>query len=154
MFLNQECISKPTNNSMEADLQILQNDRAKFHNNPLLGYLNRNSWGNKGTSLRIILRIIFKDLSLDYFVLSETKLGESYEIRSRKDRDKYGGDLIEFVKNGFICKTIPEYTSDKIEYICSEFNISENKWICFSIYRPPVSSKLTIFLRRTDKSFT
>ena len=144
---------------MEADLQILQDDRVKLHNNPLLGYLNINSLRNKVTDLRII----FKDLSLDYFVLSETKLDESfpttqftlegYEIRSRKDRDKYGGGLIEFVKDGFICKIIPEYTSDKIECICSEFTISKNKWICFSVYRPPASSNLTIFFRRTDKSF-
>ena len=94
---------------MEADLQIIQDDRVKFHNNPLLGYLNINSLRNKV----IDLTFIFKDLSLDYFVLSETKLHESfptaqftlegYEIRGRKDRDKYGRGLIEFVKNGFIC---------------------------------------------------
>ena len=124
---------------MEADLQILPDDRVKFHNNPFLGYLKINSLRNKVTDLRIT----FKELSLDYFVLSETKLGESfptalftlegYEIRSRKDRDKYDGGLIEFVKNGLICKTIPEYTSDKIECICLEFTISKIKWICFSI---------------------
>ena len=59
--------------------------------------------------------------------------------------------LIEFVKDGFICKTIPEYTSDKIECICSEFTISKNKWICFSIYRPPVSTNLTIFFEELTK---
>ena len=52
----------------------------------------------------------------------ETKLDEcfptaqftlkGYEIRSRKDRDKFDGGLIEFPKNGFICKTIPAYTSE------------------------------------------
>ena len=59
---------------MEADLQILQDDRIKYHNNPLLGYLKINSLRNKVTDLRII----FKDLSLDYFVLSEAKLDESF----------------------------------------------------------------------------
>ena len=152
------CISKHTSNPIEADLLILQEDRIKFHNNPLLGYLNINSLRNKVT----YLRIIFKGLSLDYFVLSEIKLDESfptaqfilerYEIRSRKDRDKYGRDLIEFVKTGFICKTILEYISDKAECICSEFTISKSKWICFSICRPPVSNNLTTFFRRTDKS--
>ena len=93
--------------------------------------------------------------------MSETKLDESfstaqftlegYEIRSRKDRGKYGGGLIEFIKNGFICKTIPEYTSDRIECICSEFTISKSKWICFSIYRPPVSSNLTTFFEELTK---
>ena len=116
---------------MEVDLQMLPDGRIKFHSNPLLGYLKINSLRNKVTDLRIN----FKELSLDYFVLSETKLDESfptaqftlegYEIRSRKDRDKYDGGLIEFVKNSLICKTIPEYTSDKIECICLEFTISK-----------------------------
>ena len=72
-------------------------------------------------------------------------------MRSRKDGDKFGGGLIEFVKNGFICKTVTEYTSDKIECICSEFAISKSKWICFSVYRPPVSSNLTIFFEELTK---
>ena len=49
VFLNQECILKPTSNCMEANLQILQEDRIKFHKNPLLGYLNMNSLRNKVT---------------------------------------------------------------------------------------------------------
>ena len=124
---------------MEIGLQTLQDDRVKFHINPLLGQLNINSLRNKLADLRII----FKGLSLDCFVLNETKLDESfptaqftlegYKIRSRKDGDKYGGGLIEFVKKSFICKTLPEYTSAKIECICSEITISKNKWICSSI---------------------
>ena len=53
-------------------------------------------------------------LSPEYLVLSETKLDDSlpsaqfnlpnYEIRARRDRDKNGGGLIEFVKKGVICK--------------------------------------------------
>ena len=141
---------------MQVDLQILQDDRNKFYNNSLLGYRNINSSRNNVTDLKLI----FEDLALDYFVLSETESDESFptaqftleghEIRSRKDRDKYGGGLIEFV-NGFICKTMPEYTSDKIECICSEFTISKSKWICFSIYRPPLSSNLTIFFEELTK---
>ena len=67
--MNQECIPKHTINFVEATLQILQDDRITFHNNPILGYLNINSLRNKVKDRRII----FKDLSLDYFVLSETK---------------------------------------------------------------------------------
>ena len=59
---------------MEADLQTLQDHRVKFHNNPLLDYLHINSLRSKVTNLTII----FKDYSLDYFVLSETKLDESF----------------------------------------------------------------------------
>ena len=55
-------------------------------------------------------------LSLDYFVISETKLDESfpsaqfnisnYEIRNRRDSDINGGGLIEFVRKGFITKRL------------------------------------------------
>ena len=90
--------------------------------------------------------------------MSETKIDESfpsaqftlegYEIRSRKDRDKYDGSLIEFVKIGFICKRMSQYTYDKIECICSEFNILKNKWIYFSIYRPFFFEELTNVLSK------
>ena len=36
---------------MEADLQILQDDRVKFHGNPLLGYLKVNNLYNNVTDL-------------------------------------------------------------------------------------------------------
>ena len=55
-----------------------------------------------------------KILSLDYLILSETKIDgsfrasqfnvEGYEIRARRDRDKYGGGLLEFVRRGPIYK--------------------------------------------------
>ena len=38
---------------MEADLQILQNDRVEFYSNLLLEYLNVNSLPNKVTDLKI-----------------------------------------------------------------------------------------------------
>ena len=51
-------------------------------------------------------------LSLDYLVLSETKVNQrfptakfyikGYEVRARRERDKHGDGSIEFVKNGFI----------------------------------------------------
>ena len=69
-----EYISKPTSNSMGADLQILQDARVKFQNNLDLGHLNINSLWNKVSDLRIT----FKYLSLDYFVLSENQLDESF----------------------------------------------------------------------------
>ena len=62
---------------------------------------------------------ILKDLPLDYLAISETKLDESfpnsqfklngYEIRARRDRHEHGGGLIEFVRQGFICKRLKKY---------------------------------------------
>ena len=58
-------------------------------------------------------------LSLDYFVISETRLDESflpaqfnisnYETRNRRDRDKNGGGLIEFERKVFITKRLKDY---------------------------------------------
>ena len=80
---------------------------------------------------------MFGKPQLDYFVLSETKLDdgfpsaqfyiENYEIRNRRDRDKNGCGLIEFVRKGFITKTIKEYETKVSETIATEFTISKKK---------------------------
>ena len=117
--------------SSATDLETLQNDRLKFLHNPLIAYLNINSLRNKLIDLGKIL----KDLPLDYLVISETKLDESfpnaqfklngYEIRARRDRHKHRGGLIEFVRQGFIFKRLKKYKPNYKEYICSEFTISK-----------------------------
>ena len=62
------------------------------------------------------LQIIIQSIPLDYHLLSETKLDESfpngefnldgYKIRVRRDRDKNGGDLIVFVRRGLFVKEL------------------------------------------------
>ena len=143
--------------SSAADLEMLQNDRLKFLHNPLIAYLNINSLRNKLIDLGKIL----KDLPLDYLVISETKLDESfpnsqfklngYEIRARRDRHKHGGGLIEFVRQGFICKRLKKYERNYSECVCSEFTISKKKWICFSIYRPPSTENIKRFFEEMKK---
>ena len=100
------------------------------------------------------MRKIMKDLGLKYFVVSETKLDESFssqqlvidfEIRAKKDRDWHGGGIIENVRKGFIC-TRPNYLEPKSpECICSELTLFNKKWICYGIYRPPSSQNLDAF---------
>ena len=78
----------------------------------MIGYLYINSLRNKVIDLRDVIL----ELSVDYLVLSETKIDQSfpagqfyikgYEVRARKDRDKHGGRLIQFVKNGFTSKRL------------------------------------------------
>ena len=72
-------------------LQQFQEDRLRHNKNPLTGNLNINSLRNKITDFRVIM----KTLSLDYLILNETKIDESfltaqfnvegYEIRARHD---------------------------------------------------------------------
>ena len=110
-----------------------------------MGYFNINSLRNKITDLREIV----KYLELDHFVISETKIDKSfpsqqfamdnYEIRARKDRDCHGSGLLEFLRKSFICKRQTHLEPNNLECIRSELTIFNIKWICFSIYRPPIS---------------
>ena len=135
-------------------------NRLKHPRNLLIGYLNLNSLRNK----IVDDREVFEKLQLDYFVLSETKLGDSFpsaqfyienfEIRNRRDRDKNGGGIIEFKRKGFIVKKIKEYETKVCETIGSEFNISKKKWFCLSVYRPPTSTNLDIFFEELTNSLS
>ena len=130
---------------------MLLKDRERYYKNTLIDYSNINSLRNKIIDMRIILQ----DLQLNYFVLSETKLDKSfptsqfhlkrYKIRSRKDRNKYGGGLLQYVKKSLLCHRLIEYELQSVECICSELIIARQKWICFSIYRPPEYSNLSTF---------
>ena len=85
-------------------------NRLKHPRNPLIGYLNINSLRNK----IVDATEVFRKLQLDYFVLSEMKLDDSFpsaqfyienfKIRNRRDRDRNGGELTEFVRKGLITK--------------------------------------------------
>ena len=148
------------NLSEETGLQQLQEDRLKHRKNRLIGYLNINSLRNKITDLRVIM----KTLPLDYLILSETKIDksfptsqlyvESYEIRARRDRDKFGGGLIEFVRRGLICKRSRDYEPKYSECLCSELTFTSKKWIYFSIYRSPESSNLSTFFEELTTSLS
>ena len=68
-----------------------------------------------------------------------------------RDGDKNGRVLIEFVRRRIICKKISDFELSFKECICifgDAFAISNNGGLCFSIYRPPDSSNLSIFLKK------
>ena len=146
--------------SLEEDLQMLLNEKCKHSRNPLFGYLNINSLRNKCTDLKEILNLI----QLDYFVVGETKLDDSfpsaqffiddYEIRARRDRNRNGGGLIEYVRKGLICKRIRQFETKTSESIASEVTVSKTKWFVLSIYRPPDASNLTSFFDELTTSLS
>ena len=59
---------------MDADLHKLKLIRKAHLNNPIIDYLNLNSLKNKIHEVREV----FRDLSLNYFVLSETKIYDEF----------------------------------------------------------------------------
>ena len=105
-----------------------------------------------------------KTLFLDYLFLSETEIDESfptaqfnveyYEIRARRDQDKYGGGLIEFVLRDLTYKRLRNFESKHSECLCSEFIFIDKKWTCFSIYRPIESSSFTMFFEELTISLS
>ena len=52
---------------------------------------------------------------------------ENFETRNRRDREKIGGGLIEFLRKGFSTKKIKEYETKVSEIIALEFTISKKK---------------------------
>ena len=116
------------------------------------------------TSLRnkiIDLRLIVKWCKPDVFVIGETKLNASFKTETlsidgyqnpyRKDRTEFGGGLMQYIRNGIVCKRVPCFVSPTIELICSELTICKKKWVVFSFYRPP-DSNLESFFREIFKS--
>ena len=142
----------------KSDLQMLIDLRFEYPKHLLCGYLNTNSLRNKIHDL-ILTKI--HDVTIDYFVISETKLDNSfpnaqliisnYEIRAKRDRDRHEGGLIEFVRKGLTCKRLRKSESLNIEVICSEVTISNKNWVIFSIYRPPDYSNLLAFFKELGK---
>ena len=139
---------------VSSGFEAIRENRLKYVNNLLIGYLNINNLRNKVVDLREIIL----ELSLDYLAISETKIDQifpaahfyikGYEVRATRDRDKHGGDLIEFVKNGFISKRLKEYETKKSKSICSELTIANRKWICLDIYSPPNPNNMNTFFDR------
>ena len=63
---------------MAADLHKLKLIRNADLKHPIIGYLNLNSLRNKMHEVKEL----FRDLSLEYLVLAETKLMKSFPINS------------------------------------------------------------------------
>ena len=61
-------------NEIGVDLQKLKLIREAHLNNPIIGHLNLNNLKNKTNEVREV----FGDLSLDYFVLAETKINDEF----------------------------------------------------------------------------
>ena len=67
-----------------------------------------------------------------------------YKIRTRRDRDGMGREIIEYVRREVICKGIKGFETT----ICSELVISKIKWVCMCIYPPPNYNNLPNFLTK------
>ena len=127
--------------------------RTKNPNNPLIGFLNINSLRNKIIDLRLVMERCLPDI----LVIEETKLNSdfkteiflinNYQRPIRRDRNEFGGGLMQFVRKGVVCNRVSTFESPSIEIICSELMICKKRWAIFGIYRPPIVSSLEPFFR-------
>ena len=124
--------------------QLSKRKRSHIHN-PLITYLNINSLRYEIIDLRKI--ISYTDI--DLISITETKIDSSFPdaqfltenyLTFRCDRNKHGGGILTFVKNGLLPKHIPDLESNIIEILPLEIRIDKSKWIVLNVYRPPTSN--------------
>ena len=65
-----------------------------------------------------------------------------------------GGELIEYIKKGAICKRIQKFEMLTHESVCSELTITKKKWLCLGIYRPPIPENLASFFEDLTDSLS
>ena len=133
------------------DLENLFGLRVQYHNHPLIGFLNINSLRHKIVDLRVIVEKFLPDI----LVIEETKLNSEFKMKTflmnnyqtpmRRDRNEFGGGLMQYVRKGVVCSRVPLFEVASLELICSELTVNKKKWIIYSIYRPPEPRDLDSF---------
>ena len=117
----------------------------------IIGYLNINSVRNKFDALKEIA-----SQSLDILMIAETKIDatfptgqfaiEGFATPFRLDRNANGGGLLVYVRSDIPSHQINSFKfSDGIECISFEINLRKQKWVLFSVYRPPTQSQDYLF---------
>ena len=71
----------------------------------------------------------------------------------RYDRNKHGGGLLVYVKEGLPAKQLQSYRfPDDIEVVAVEINLKKQKWLLLCLYQPPSQSQ-AYFLSEIEKCF-
>ena len=83
---------------------------------------------------------------------TEIFLVNNYQKPIRRDRNEFGGGLMQFVRKGVVCNRVSSFESPNIEIICSDLMVCKKRWAIFSIYRPPDASNLELFFRELSSS--
>ena len=126
-----------------SDIDKIFDLRIKYHNNPLVCFLNINIIRNKVVDLRTVMERCLPDL----LVVIETKLNETFKTKTllvngyktpiRRDRTEHGRGIMLYVRKGIVGRGVPVFETPAIELLCSELTVSKRLWIVFSSYRPP-----------------
>ena len=127
------------------DIKYAKSQRNKNKDNPFIAYLNINSLRNKIHDLRTMIY----DIAPEVLTISETKLDDTFPDAQfiidgyinpgnlRRDRNKYGGGLITYIKRGIPHKRLPKMEPTNSEVTCIELTFGKRKWGYVAVYRPP-----------------
>ena len=120
----------------DGTVNFLHQQLLKYAKNLIIGHLDINSIRNKFLDFK---ELILSDT--DICLISETKLDDSFPDQQfhvngykmfRKDRNKFGGGLILFVKENIPCKVLNTFRfSEECEIISIDFSISNKKMASF-----------------------
>ena len=127
--------------------------------NPNINYLNINNFKNKVINFRLICH----QAPIDIICVGETKLDSSYPDSQfhidgyqfppfRRDRNKYRGGKIVYIREWFIAKRLANLEGNTSETICIEVTISKKKWCIIFVYRPPHSNNKKVFFSELTTS--
>ena len=133
------------NNSLETIDNVcntLKNLCSKNTKGLIFGYLNINSIRNKFEFLKPVAK------NFDLITIAETKIDDSFPTSQfmiegfmrpfRRDRNKNGGGLLIYARDGAPIKQLNSYKfPDDIEAIVIEINHRKQKWLVISVYRSP-----------------
>ena len=134
MTNQRQKISQKVSENFDSDLKKLKVLRVENDYNPIVAYLNINSLGEKINHPREIC----KESPIDILCVDETKIDPSYPdpqfqindyqfLLFRRDRNKYGGGKIVFIRQGLITRRLPKFETKVSETICVALSISKKK---------------------------
>ena len=136
----------------------------KNNNSTFLNSLNKiaHSKGFRIASLNVNsllkhideLRIMMEKNPLDVLAINESKIDESISdnevkisgyVACRKDRNRYGGGVLLYVRNCFSFRMRNEFISKQLEMVCIEIYRQYGKpFLVCAWYRPP-NSNINLF---------
>ena len=107
----------------------------------IIGHLNVNSLRNKFVAVDELIKN-----QINVCLISETKVDESFPNQQfkingckmfRKDRDRFGGELIFYVNEQIPSKVLSlESIFMDFELILLELTVKNQRWLCAGTYRP------------------
>ena len=90
-------------------------------------------------------------------MIAESKLDNTFQDNLlRRDRDQYGGGLLILIKSDFPSSRKQCLESDKLENICYELYVNDQKLLIMGAYKPPSMKNndfLEYFTKSLDKCF-